>query len=271
MVHQTLTTRLLAAHDFIEVAIAVCAVGRHELGLHQTVVTLQALDGRPLIMVDDIAKVTDDLRTAWMVDLWKRDPYLPIIRDSHAPAGHEYMTVEEVDRFTREQVGYRGDTCHMLLLPILQTGELLGSIRVGKLEPYTPELRRDLTMLSTHVSVRLAQLGITTLPCPLLAKLTPRQREVALVAARGHTNAEIALALELSENTVKKHLKDIFDMLEIANRTELAARLSTGPEHHVAIGVTRRGDVWITRGPPRGHDASSASAKWPSTSTQMPT
>ena len=267
MVHATLTTRLLAAKDFIEVAAVVCAIGRHELGLHQTVVTLQGLDGRPLLMVDDIEKVTDELRIAWMVDLWQRDPFMPVVQQNHAPVGHEHMSYDDTDKLTRE-LGYRGDTCHMLLLPIVQPGELLGTIRCGHLAGFTPELRRDLTTMSTHVSVRLAQLGVTTVPDPLLAKLTPRQRDVARLAARGHTNADIGRALELSENTVKKHLKDIFDLLEIANRTELAARLSTAPQHHAPPGVSRRGDVWVTRAPSY---APNASGKWPSTSTQMPT
>lgn len=261
MVHQTLTTRLLAAKDFIDVASVVCAVGRHELGIHQTVVTLQALDGRPLLVVDDLPTVTDDLRMAWMVDLWRQDPFLPWIRENHAPVGHELYSLEVVDQLTRD-LGYRGDTCHMLLLPILQPGELLGTIRCGTLGGFSPELRRDLTSLSSHVSVRLAQLGITTLPHPVLARLTPRQRDVAQLAARGHTNADIGTALALSENTVKKHLKDIFDLLEIANRTELAARLSTGPQHNVPVGVTRRADIWITRAPSY---APAPPAKWPST------
>ena len=262
MVHQTLTTRLLAAKDFIEVASVVCAVGRHELGIHQTVVTLQGLDGRPLLIVDDLPTVTDDLRMAWIVDLWQHDPFLPWIRENHAPVGHELLSLEVFDKLTRD-LGYRGDTVHMLLLPLVQPGELLGTIRCGTLDGFTPERRRDLTSLSSHVSVRLAQLGISTLPHPLLARMTPRQRDVAQLAARGHTNAEIGAALELSENTVKKHLKDIFDLLEIANRTELAAQLSTGPHHHVPVGVTRRGDIWVTRAPSY---APVASAKWPSAS-----
>jgi DNA-binding CsgD family transcriptional regulator len=248
MVHETLTTRLLAAKDFIEVAAAVCAVGRHQLGLHQVVVTLQALDGRPVLIVDNVPKASDALRLQWAAELWRLDPFLQHVRTYHAPAGDELMSTDEVDKLSRD-VGYRGDYVHMLLLPILQPGELLGTIRCGHLQPFTPELRRDLTTLSSHVSVRLAQLGITTLPDPFLTKLTPRQRDVARLCARGCTNADIGQALDLSENTVKKHLKDIFDMLEVTNRTELATKLPNAPQHDVPVGVTRRGELWITRAP----------------------
>ena len=40
---------------------------------------------------------------------------------------------------------------------------------------------------------------------------------------------------------------DVLKVLEIANRTELAARLSKSPQHNVPVGVTKRGDVSITR------------------------
>jgi DNA-binding CsgD family transcriptional regulator len=266
MGHETLTTRLLAANDFLEVAAVVCAVTKHDYRMHQTIVTLQALDGQPLLCVDDLPSMSDELRMAFIVELWRQDPFHAAMREHHAPVGEELMNVDDIDKHARE-LGYRGDKAHMLLLPILQTGQLLGTIRCGQLTPFTPEQRRDLTTLSGHVSVRMAELGITTVPDPLLAKLTPRQRDVAQLAARGYTNADIGGALTLSENTVKKHLKDIFDLLEVANRTELAARLPTGPLHHVPIGVTRRGDIWITRGPSY---MPTTTGKWPSGSTQIP-
>jgi DNA-binding CsgD family transcriptional regulator len=267
MTHESLTARLLAANDFIEVAAAARTVLKHQYGMHQCVITLQALDGVPLLCVDDIAAMTDDLRMLYMIELWRHDPLHQAMRTHHAPVGEELMNVDDIDQHARE-LGYRGDKAHMLLLPILQTGQLLGTIRCGHLQAFTPEQRRNLTTLSGHVSVRMAQLGITTVPDPLLARLTPRQQDVAQLAARGCTNGDIGRALELSENTIKKHLKDIFDLLEIANRTELAARLSTGPQHHVPIGVTRRGDLWITRGPAFGL---TTTATWPSGSTQFPT
>ena len=43
--------------------------------------------------------------------------------------------------------------------------------------------------------------------------LSPREREIARLAAARRTNAEIAAQLHLSEATVKNHLKRIFDKL----------------------------------------------------------
>jgi DNA-binding NarL/FixJ family response regulator len=52
--------------------------------------------------------------------------------------------------------------------------------------------------------------------------LTPREMEVARLAARGHRNAEIANELHISNYTVETHLKHIYGKLKIRSRTELA-------------------------------------------------
>ncbi len=55
-------------------------------------------------------------------------------------------------------------------------------------------------------------------------KLTPRQWEVLELLAQGKSNRDIALALELSENTVKVHLAAIFRALGVSSRTEAAIK-----------------------------------------------
>lgn len=53
--------------------------------------------------------------------------------------------------------------------------------------------------------------------------LSAREWEVLGHAARGFSNAQIASALSVSENTVKFHLQNIFQKLNVNNRTEAAA------------------------------------------------
>ena len=52
--------------------------------------------------------------------------------------------------------------------------------------------------------------------CAWSSILSPREREVALLVARGLANKEIARELGLSEGTVKQHVHSIFQKLQIS-------------------------------------------------------
>lgn len=54
--------------------------------------------------------------------------------------------------------------------------------------------------------------------------LSPRELEVLELMARGSTNGQIAAGFVISEETVKSHVKHIFQKLVVANRTEAALR-----------------------------------------------
>jgi Response regulator containing a CheY-like receiver domain and an HTH DNA-binding domain len=51
--------------------------------------------------------------------------------------------------------------------------------------------------------------------------LTAREKEILQEVARGQTNREVAAVLELSEHTVKNHLKNILQKLHLDNRVQL--------------------------------------------------
>jgi DNA-binding NarL/FixJ family response regulator len=57
-------------------------------------------------------------------------------------------------------------------------------------------------------------------PPPDLCGLTPREIEILRVVADGSSNAEVARALWVTEQTVKFHLSNIFRKLKVSNRTE---------------------------------------------------
>jgi RNA polymerase sigma factor (sigma-70 family) len=73
--------------------------------------------------------------------------------------------------------------------------------------------------LSTVAEAQAAGQACSELDC-----LTDREREVLELLARGMTNKEIAEALVITTNTVKRHLKAIFEKLEIHTRAAAAAK-----------------------------------------------
>jgi len=62
-------------------------------------------------------------------------------------------------------------------------------------------------------------------------ELTPREREVLTLIARGHTNSEIAAALHISGLTVKSHVGRIFTKMGLRDR---AAAIVFAYRHHLA-------------------------------------
>jgi DNA-binding NarL/FixJ family response regulator len=55
-----------------------------------------------------------------------------------------------------------------------------------------------------------------------LRTMSPREHEVVLAIARGHTNAEIATELYMGVPTVKAHITHILTKLQLGNRTQIA-------------------------------------------------
>ncbi|HSD19614.1 MAG TPA: helix-turn-helix transcriptional regulator [Anaeromyxobacter sp.] len=69
------------------------------------------------------------------------------------------------------------------------------------------------------------QVGPEPVQAPPSDGLTQREREVALLVADGLRSREVAERLGIASQTVKSHLKTIFDKLGVRNRVELARRL----------------------------------------------
>jgi DNA-binding NarL/FixJ family response regulator len=59
-------------------------------------------------------------------------------------------------------------------------------------------------------------------PPPSLAELTPREKEVLRLIATGANNREIAQELYISEGTVKNHVTNILNRLDLRDRTQAA-------------------------------------------------
>src|SRR6266487_1938536 len=129
----------------------------------------------------------------------------------------------------------------------LSAGKL---IKAGKLEPQVTEMvgctvqtmgravrtgaislvrdeqehqRSTLLMSSVHMAGRSEdeKAGLELL---LLDPLTEREQEVLRLVARGASNSEIAAALVVEVNTVKRHMGNIMSKLQASNRTRAVAQ-----------------------------------------------
>jgi DNA-binding CsgD family transcriptional regulator len=80
-------------------------------------------------------------------------------------------------------------------------------IVLGLLRPHLAELHQDLERERSAVP-----------------DLTARQMQLLQLVAAGHTNAQIAAALYVSVHTVRKHLENIFQRLQVTSRTAAVAR-----------------------------------------------
>lgn len=64
----------------------------------------------------------------------------------------------------------------------------------------------------------------------LLTTLTPRERAVLMVLRQGKSNKHIARELDMSEATVKVHVRHIMRKLGVSNRTEVALVAEYSPD-----------------------------------------
>jgi DNA-binding NarL/FixJ family response regulator len=71
----------------------------------------------------------------------------------------------------------------------------------------------ELSSLSTAEETKPADYGL---------QLTKREKEVLSLIGMGATNREIANNLSIAENTVKVHLRNIMDKLQVQSRLQAA-------------------------------------------------
>lgn len=92
----------------------------------------------------------------------------------------------------------------------------------SKREP--PEALIDTVIAVSQGRMAFPFVDLTLINTDPLGALTQRERELLAELGKGRTNAEIASDLSISPNTVKFHLKNIYDKLEVSNRAQAVAR-----------------------------------------------
>ncbi len=95
---------------------------------------------------------------------------------------------------------------------------------------------RDLEETLSRISDELAKAGVVmekaiggaNLERPELARLSPRERDVLEQLLDGHRVSSISQRLEVSEHTVRNHLKSMFRKLGVHSQAELVGLVRTG-------------------------------------------
>jgi transcriptional regulator EpsA len=64
-----------------------------------------------------------------------------------------------------------------------------------------------------------------------VSALSERERQIMVWVAMGKTNPEIGMILDISEFTVKNHMKSIFSKLDVTNRAQAVAKLERMHAH----------------------------------------
>ena len=81
--------------------------------------------------------------------------------------------------------------------------------------------RAVLTLLRPHLEQAYLDAERGRHPVP---RLTPRQTDLLHLLAAGHTNTQIARRLGISEGTVRTHLENIYERLQVTSRTAAVTR-----------------------------------------------
>jgi len=121
---------------------------------------------------------------------------------------------------------------HVATRTIVYTGEpgkdvLRQAVRLGAWgfisKSDEPEILVETIAAVVRGRMSLPYIDLQTLTSDPLADLTARERELLVALANGWTNLQIASRTGISRNTVKYHLKNLYDKLGVSNRAMAVA------------------------------------------------
>jgi DNA-binding NarL/FixJ family response regulator len=102
-------------------------------------------------------------------------------------------------------------------------GYLLKNLKPESWHEYLKAVAVDETPVSRELAYRiLKEFSPVNQEADTVSTLTSREREILSHVAKGLSNKEISSLLEISEHTVKNHLKNILQKLHLENRVQLA-------------------------------------------------
>ena len=114
-----------------------------------------------------------------------------------------------------------GDACDELVDALVRLAEAQRVHAVSSTDPSQPQ--RQVLVEVEHCGARFQLVRIP--PEPSQRLLSPREREIARMVAKGYPNKTIAGVLDVSTWTVGTHLRRIFLKLGVGSRAAMVAKL----------------------------------------------
>jgi DNA-binding NarL/FixJ family response regulator len=161
-----------------------------------------------------------------------RQPVQPVDVALFDPYGHAHLGLDAVTALARNpSVGAVVVYTWQLMPGQVDKIPACGADAVVAKSVGGEQLVKDLELVANGETVVSRDFRLNTLmswPGADL-RLTERESEVVTFLASGMSNRDIADAMMLSENTVKTHLKSIFQKIGVSSRAQAVARIVTDP------------------------------------------
>lgn len=144
-------------------------------------------------------------------------PHNDVLRINEVMTWEKYEQTEYYQDFMKRHGFY-----HEMGAYLYQGGRLkavLGFIRSKEEPPFSEKDLKLLTFLKKPLTIFINEQ--TLIEESNDKSLTSREKEIILHVREGLTNKEIAASLQVSDNTVKKHLQHIYRKVNVTNRTSL--------------------------------------------------
>ncbi|CAM4328132.1 MAG: response regulator transcription factor [Paenibacillus macerans] len=176
-------------------------------------------DGFEVIGYAENGERAVELTELWMPDL--------ILMDIQMPGKDGLETTREIKlRYPYVKIvliTVSDDAAHLFeALKQGAQGYLLKNLEPGTWLEYLRAIASDEAPLSSELALRILQeFPLTKKDAAGEPPLTAREREILGWVAKGMTNREIAGELQISDQTVKNHLKNILHKLHLENRVQL--------------------------------------------------
>lgn len=151
----------------------------------------------------------DVVVTEVQVPLEKAKKILGAMRSSPDPPEVVICTMFDIPRYMR---GLIGSGASAYVLKSSSSEHLVAAVRAAVVNPRgTDGVLGEMPRSMSGRAEKVAE-GI----------LSARELEVLLLASRGLSNARIASSLSISEGTVKRHLANVYEKMEVSSRSEAA-------------------------------------------------